>query len=74
MSEFRKSVGERLRLKVSRDGYLQHDYGYGCELEIRRGWNDGCQFEGNYLSIDDLKDLRYLIDRALEHTHQNQKG
>jgi hypothetical protein len=65
MTEFSKRIGDRIKLCVNRNGYLNHDYGYGCDLKIRAGWNDSCEIITNNLSVDDLRDLRYLIDCAL---------
>lgn len=65
---FRKSIGgnlERIVLVVSDDGLKQHDYGHGCDLLIRSGWNEGCEMKSNNLSMDELRDLRHIIDCAL---------
>ena len=56
----------RIRLNVSEDGGRDHGYSHGCDLQIRTGWNEGCEFISNTLSVNELHDLRYLIDRALE--------
>lgn len=55
----------RICLKVSDDGAKMHDYSHGCSLYIRAGWNDSCEMVNNYLSVEELHDLRHLIDRAL---------
>lgn len=55
----------RIRLEVSNDGFRQQNYGYGCALSIRNGWNDSCEFVQNSLSFEELHDLRHLIERAI---------
>ena len=56
----------RIRLMVNESGGHDHGYSHGCDLQIRSGWNEGCEFISNTLSVNELHDLRYLIDRALE--------
>lgn len=43
------------------------DFGDKSEITImvRDGWNDSCPLLYNRLSREELRDLRYLIDRAL---------
>lgn len=65
MTTFNKAIG-RLRLEVSHDGLKMHDYGHGCSLKVLDGWNDSCPTLENRLSVDELKDLQYLIGSALE--------
>jgi hypothetical protein len=55
----------RLRVCVGNEGLRQHDYGHGADVYIRAGWNDGCEMVQNTLSVNELRDLRYLIDEAL---------
>jgi hypothetical protein len=66
---FDKSISnqglERIILRVGDDGFRQPDYGHGCTLAIREGWNSSCEFLAAYLSLNELHDLRYLIDEAL---------
>lgn len=61
---YQKTIGS-ISLEVSREGYLGHDYGYGAKITIPTGWNDACPIVTNNLSVEELRDLRYLIDRAL---------
>lgn len=63
---YSNTVGERLSLSLSDDGIRSPNYGYGATLKIRDGWNDRCEWATLNLSVDDLHDLRYLINRALE--------
>jgi hypothetical protein len=60
-----KAIG-RHRLMVSNEGLTMHDYGHGAQIEYLDGWNEGCARPRMTLSVDELRDLRYLIDRALE--------
>lgn len=63
-----KSIGGRLvriTLEVRDDGARLHDYTHGVSLRIRDGWNESCEMIENTLSVDELRDLRHLIDRAI---------
>lgn len=68
MSTYRKKIGERVELIVNENGYSDHSYAHGAQLNIRGGWNESCEVWGNTLSVDELKDIHYLITRALEQT------
>jgi len=59
-----KTIG-RLRVTVSPEGARQHDYGHGCQIECPTGWNDSCPIQRHTVSVEELRDLRYLIDRAI---------
>lgn len=37
------------------------------ELCIRDGWNETCQFNRNLLSVEEVRDLRYLLCRVIAH-------
>ena len=65
--EYDRQIG-RIRLVVNDNGATDHNYGYGCLLQIREGWNDGCAMISNNMSVEELHDLRHLIDRALRQT------
>lgn len=62
---FDKACG-RLRLEVSDNGLSMHDYGHGAQIHYRDGWNDACPIKRVTLSVDELRDLQYLIGRALQ--------
>lgn len=64
-----KAIG-RHRVVVNREGLRMHDYGHGVQIEYRDGWNDACELRCITLSVDELRDLRYLIDRALAKAEQ----
>jgi len=59
-----KAIG-RHRVKVNDNGLTMHDYGHGVEIEYLDGWNPSCPTRRITLSVDELEDLQYLIDRAL---------
>ncbi len=61
---FDKKCG-RLRVMVSRDGQNDRSYGHGAEVSCPDGWNDSCPIQTITLSVEELHDLRYLIERAL---------
>jgi hypothetical protein len=61
---FNKQMG-RLRVTVSSEGARMHDYGHGATVECIAGWNDSCPNVKHTLSVDELRDLRYLVDRAI---------
>lgn len=58
----------RLRVTVNQNGAQQHDYGHGCEVICRAGWNDSCEMVAHTMSVEELRDLRHLIDRAIAHS------
>lgn len=55
----------RVRVQVSREGARQQGYGYGATVACRGGWNDACPMVELTMSVEELHDLRYLIDRAI---------
>lgn len=61
---FSKSMN-RIAVEVNDNGARQHEYGHGAVVKCRSGWNDSCPFIDNTMSVDELRDLRYLIDRAI---------
>lgn len=65
MPAFSKGIG-RIQLQVDAESLKMHDYRHGCELKIVDGWNDSCPTLNNRLSVDELRDLQYLISRALK--------
>lgn len=64
MSTYDKSIG-RLRVVVSREGAMNPSYGHGASIKCPTGWNDACPIVEHTVSVEELRDLRYLIDRAL---------
>lgn len=65
MSTFDKAIG-RIRVEVSDNGLKMHDYAHGAYIHYRAGWNNSCPMEKITLSVDEMRDLRYLLDRAIE--------
>jgi len=59
-----KQIG-RIRLVVSDEGMRMQDYGHGAQIKCPAGWNDSCPIIAHTVSVEELRDLRYLIDRAL---------
>lgn len=61
---YSKTMG-RLRVDVGYNGGQQHDYGHGCTVACLDGWNDSCPTAKLTMSVEELRDLRYLLDRAI---------
>lgn len=61
---YSKTMG-RLTVAVSQDGARMHDYGHGCTVACVVGWNDSCPVVSHTMSVEELRDLRYLLDRAI---------
>lgn len=64
MAVYDKTFG-RLRLVVTEDGARMQGYGHGAAIYCLTGWNDSCPIQKNTLSVEELRDLRHLIDRAI---------
>lgn len=60
MSAFDKTCG---RLRVTVD--LKRGDGHAATVECPTGWNDACPVVKHTVSVDELRDLHYLIGRAL---------
>lgn len=64
---FDKSIGQRGldRMRVQ----YRADYGHGSAVTVhlRPGWNDGVEWQECPLSLDEARDLRYLLDSAIAH-------
>jgi hypothetical protein len=61
---YSKQMG-RLQVIVSRDGVRDHAYGHGAEVICQAGWNDSCPMVVHTMSVEELRDLRYMLDRAI---------
>lgn len=55
----------RFKIEVTHDGSRMHDYGHGCTVCCVAGWNDSCPMVNLTMSVEELRDLRYLLDRAI---------
>lgn len=64
MAVYDKTIG-RLRVVVSEEGARQHGYGHGAVITCPHGWNDSCRIQTHTVSVEELRDLRYLLDRAI---------
>lgn len=64
MVAYDKTVG-RLRVVVNDNGAFDHDYGHGAIVQCPDGWNDSCPVQTHTVSVEELRDLRYLLDRAI---------
>ena len=58
MIMFQKKVGDRI--------IIDDDGVSGIRLRIRDGWNDSCDWHTNRLSIEELRDLQYVIGRVID--------
>jgi hypothetical protein len=59
-----KTIG-RLRVLVSSEGLKMHYYSHGAEISCPTGWNESCKIQIFRVSVEELRDLRYLLDRAI---------
>lgn len=64
MADYSKKIG-RLTLEVCKEGYTDPDYRYGATLSSPAGRNDAVDVHKIDLSLEELRDLKYLIERAL---------
>lgn len=64
MAAYDKTIG-RLRVVVNENGVKDHVYGYGAVIQCPEGWNDSCRIQTHTVSVEELRDLRYLLDRAI---------
>lgn len=64
MSGYDRTCG-RLRVVVNESGARDHTYGHGAEIHCPTGWNDSCPIQTHTLSVEELRDLRHLLDRAI---------
>jgi len=64
MSDYVKTIG-RLGVALTDNGAVMHGYGYGCSITCVDGWNDSCPTVRFTLAVEELRDLRYLLDRAI---------
>ena len=64
MAFYDKTLG-RVRVVVNENGAKDHGYGHGAGICCRDGWNDSSSMVTHTMSIEELRDLRYLLDRAI---------
>lgn len=65
MSRYNWTAG-RFETWIGDEGKKNHDYGHGGQVMYRDGWNDSCPMITVYLSISEMHDLRYVLDRAIK--------
>jgi hypothetical protein len=64
LAAYDRKIG-RLRVVVNENGAKMHDYGHGCIIQCPEGWNDSCHVQTHTVSVEELRDLRHLLDRAI---------
>lgn len=55
----------RFSLSLAKEGCQDHRYGHGVSLYMPTGWNKSCEPVAISVSVEDLHDLKYLIERAI---------
>jgi hypothetical protein len=60
-----KNTAGRFTVEVGENGAKDHTYGYGCKVSYVNGWNSSCDVFHLNASVEELHDLRYLLDRAI---------
>ena len=66
MAGYYKRMG-RFEIDVNENGLRMHDYSHGAQIKCLDGWNDSCPTASLTASVEELRDLRYLLDRAIAH-------
>lgn len=61
---YNKKLG-RLRVEVRDTGARDHTYSHGAQISCPDGWNDSCPILTLTVSVEEMRDLRYLLDRAI---------
>ncbi len=64
MPHYDNKIG-RLRVTVNENGARDHSCAHGATVECPTGWNDSCQVQRHTVSVEELRDLRYLLERAI---------
>lgn len=69
MTNYTNAIGERIQIAYKREyGDLE------CVIiSVRDGWNDSCSMLHNRMSLEELRDLRYLIDRTLANAKKSHR-
>lgn len=60
----KKEIG-RISISFSDEGKRDHDYGYGCTMKLQKGFNPHCGEVDYPLSINELRDIQYMIGELL---------
>lgn len=66
-----KTAG-RVSIDLNDNGARDHSYSHGCELSLDPGWNGQLPLIRWNCSVEDLHDLRHLVDRAIAAAESSQ--
>jgi len=66
---YRRKLG-RLTVEVNENGARMHEYSQGCQVSCVDGWNDTCPTVSHTMSVEELRDLVYLLGRAIAHADE----
>jgi len=69
MSVYDQKIG-RLRVFVNLQGGVDHSYAHGAEVSCPDGWNDMCAIKTHFVSVEELRNLHYLLGRAIAHAEE----
>jgi hypothetical protein len=72
MVAYDRTVG-RLRVVVNENGAFDQQYGHGAIISCPTGWNDCCPIQTHTVSVEELRDLRYLLDRAIDAAEEHKR-
>jgi hypothetical protein len=61
---YEKTIG-RITVLVNAEGGKMHDYAHGCSVSCVSGWNDNCPTLSHIMSVEEMRDLHYLLERAI---------
>ncbi len=64
----------RLRVVVNENGAMDHTYGHGAIIQCPEGWNSSCPVQTHTVSVEELRDLRHLLDRAIAAADLHKSG
>lgn len=56
---------DRISVTVASEAAHDHTYSHGGTVQIREGFNEFSPMIINKLSVEEMRDLRYLLDRAI---------
>jgi hypothetical protein len=70
---YEKTIG-RVAVEVNSNGAKQHDYGHGCTVSCRAGWNNASEVITLTMSVEELRDLQYILGRAIAAAEKGKEG
>ena len=59
-----KEIG-RFLIFINPNGAHDHSYGYGVDFSVNEGWNDEARRISFHLSVNELRDIQYMIGELL---------